>query len=881
MKKIIAIILTFVLTFALVGCSNDKVKNNPSLSNPTAELASFTESGVKVVVTNEDIYNVLKSQFGANTLVNMIDTKLLKDLNLFDNVSEESIKEEIKKACYGTSDAEEIANLTDKAEKEQKFLNSAFISNGIQTNDIFDKDIMSKYRIILSEKSYAKSQVIEDVKVNDKEYEEFLKLTKEEQDKKVNDYKNLTDEEKKDAKAPVTAYYFSDEKVSSEYANENPSTFKAIVVPFTSSRQALIALNQVGVCVNEGVWCNLEKAPLSASEVYNKFVELYNLVYGYKGEANFELNSTKINSNVNQFLKKSLALYATDSKNVEPDWYTVNPYAIGSGNEYIFALKFEENVSKDYNELTDSEKQALRTKYLDKLVDDSLTTAVINKKMSELRQEKNLVIYDSVVENAYVSTISSTGVEYVKTDEESKDIVAEIDGMTVSADQLFDALLEFQGAAAIADKLVAKRALYNKTLNPYYDMVNNKWLVEEKQTEIEGLVKAEKDNFKNGNYKEYGYDPVTTSWDTFIKSLYNVSSEEELLYSFLSEKILTEYATALNPITAINANKEFVVSADKVLSEKYWTLVSNKMNEEVNKKFKVKGIHLLISTYESVENYIGGSGQLDPKEWTEEQKTAAATLSGELIAFINDSKGTYEARLEKVQNAFKYAPSKDAPATYNGKEVQTKLVSDGGSVTINVSAYKSLGLFVKYESLGDFQEGKMVAEFNDAVKEIWDKEYAEDLFNAKDLTSLDKVSVLDKPIITKFGYHVYVNLESKMIDNVKMETVKVDDKENHVYTFLPTVEQIRTYTKNNNDSSLDSKVKNAITTYYTPISKDLSNDAFIKVMMLNAIKENLSSFTSSSNKVSKDAFVNYITLYTEYAFRELLTNISSEYVYVK
>lgn len=874
MKKILATLLTLVLLVALFGCGeSDKV--NPQLKNGSAELSSITENGVKYSVNNQEIYNALKAQHGSTVLVDLIDTQLMKNINgknYYDAVTEEEIKKEIDSIMYGEDE------LTDeeKDEKKKDFLDNLFIGSGINTTDPYSNEVLDKYRLVLAKEAYAKDELAKEVKETNDAYEKYKALSKEEQEKKL--------EEDEDT---PTDYYFSDSKVQAKYAKDVYNKFAAIVVPFTSVRQAKIALSQIGVVVKDGVWSDGTTA-LTANQVLEKFYELYKVVYGYKvteltkDSEEFKYNEGDLSSNLLKQIKDKMEVLTNDSKNESPKWYTVNAVEIGSGNEAIYVLKLNEELVTAYEDLTDEEKQAQRTKYEAALIEDTVTTNYVNTKMAQLRNDKNLVIYDSVIENLYSTAVSKLAVTFNKTDKTSADYVCELDGITVTPEKLFEAMVKYQGAAIIVAKLVEKRELYNKNLNKYYDMATGKWLDSNKEEEINDLIEAEKKNFKNGNYKDYGYDPSQITWTLFIKSLYTVESENELALSFLAESINKDYKNSLNPIEEKDSKGELVLSKDAAVNNNYWRLISNQMEATARKKFSVEGIHLLVCHYETVEDYISGSNLVEPENWTEAQRTAAKKLIEEAYAFVNDSKGTYSSRLEKIADAFKYVPVKNSDCLYNGVEVKRTITSDNGNVTINLSEYKALGLYVKYESLGVFSQGKMVESFNDAVKKIWDADADKDMFNDSSLDDLDKVTVLEDAIETKYGYHLYINLESKELSSyIKVTSIVKEDKTYHTYQYTPTIEEVRAYVKNNNTTEITEKVKTGIKTYYTPIADEISGDSFAYVMMIHALNTVIDSYTTVNNSVSKDVIAKYIDAYKEYTFSDLLSEVTAEYLYVK
>jgi len=880
MRKLFALILTFALALVLVGCQ-DTDKTNPSLTNGSETFISIQENGVTYKVTNEELYSYLKTQYGTSVLVSMIDKDLLTENGYLAKVTEEEIKEAIDEAVYG--DEEDLTD-EEKADKVKVFLNDYFVSNNIEAETIYDDAIKNDYKLSLARKAYALDQLKEEVKVHNEKYAEWVKLTDEEKEEKLAEYDALTDEEKAETEAPVTAPYFTDTKVSAKYAEDNYTTYSAIILPFTSKRQAEIALNQFGIEVKDGVWTSSGTA-LTAIEVYNKFVEIYTALYGYRldEELNAEseeflFKTTELDTAVLARLKDSMESYSADSKNEAPKWYTPKAVAISSGSEYVYVLKLSEKVVTAYADLTQEEKDAQRAKYEEALIKDALTSNYITTAISKLHAEKEIVIYDSVLESAYVKTVSTYGITHETTKEENANVVAKFGSKEITANDLFEALVAFQGVAGALDKLAEKRLLSNTEFNKYYDVTSGKWTDEDKKEEIEELIESEKTNFENGTYIDYGYDPANMSWDLFIKSLYNASNEEELVLAFLIETLEAEYSKGINYIVETVDSKTFAMEEAAAETSDLWKFIYAKMEEKQKAKFSATGIHLLISHYASVEDYINGKNMIDPAEWDETVAAAAKELAELVIAFVNDSKGTYEERLEKIVDGFTAAPQLNKAANYNEKEVSLSIASDGGNVTINVSKYKELGLYVKYENLGTFTEGKMVEAFNNAVKEIWDKDAEKDTFNNKDLTSIDKVTVYDKPIETIFGYHVYVNLTSNEIAYISKTEGTGDAAGTWTYKYLPSLKAIRQYTLNSDYAGLNPKEKTAITTYFKPIADELVGEGFTFVMKYTELNKLVDSVECNNANVTKAKISKYVELYKEYAFDELLSTVTADYI---
>ena len=179
--------------------------------------------------------------------------------------------------------------------------------------------------------------------------------------------------------------------------------------------------------------------------------------------------------------------------------------------------------------------------------------------------------------------------------------------------------------------------------------------------------------------------------------------------------------------------------------------------------------------------------------------------------------------------------------------MQYVLEYPGGS--IDIAKYKSAGLYVKFETLGKFTEGKMVKEFEDAAKSIWEKDKAD---NETSRITIYADDASKHAIETKFGYHLYINLSSTFV------TEYVSDGET-VESAIPSLKEIRTsnlisalnalITDETSDSekdkinarvkeleaTLSEDAKNAITTYYSPVIAEFTGSYFSALLQQHDI----------------------------------------------
>lgn len=135
MKKTFLVLASILL---LTGCS---VK----LSNGENAVVTFKESGI----SSNDLYKVLKDNYGAKYLMDLIDTKLLKDIYKTDNNETNYINQNIK-----------------SAKKQAKELNADFDTYlsyyyGVKDEDAYRDYLSLNYKRSLWTEDYAKESVTE------------------------------------------------------------------------------------------------------------------------------------------------------------------------------------------------------------------------------------------------------------------------------------------------------------------------------------------------------------------------------------------------------------------------------------------------------------------------------------------------------------------------------------------------------------------------------------------------------------------------------------------------------------------------------------------------------------------------------------------------
>lgn len=601
----------------------------------------------------------------------------------------------------------------------------------------------------------------------------------------------------------------------------------------------------------------------------------------------------------------------TEASATSGKWYSSS--YVTSGNMYYIVLKIKEVEAAKLDDV--------RAEIKDKLLEEKLTSSYIEKKVAQLRAENGFKVYDTELEEAYIKNISSYDIEYKKTKKENNsNKVCEYKGKEVSADELFKDMDKTSGVATAISELAYVRMMNNTLFNEYYDAENKTWSDEkgkEKRAEIIESLENQRLYFLSGSFSQYGYDPNSMSWQEFLTNVNGVKDEKELAFMNLYSEVSADFMEkALKAFTTKGEGKDldFEASYKDALTSKAWELIVKKMDEALKEEFSVTGVHLLVSVYDTVNDYVKsknatgeetGPSALDPKDWTDKQKDLAKELINDVTKYLEVSEGTYEQKLQKLVTAYENAPY---AVEKDGKYVQVinkttheevKYYLTCGDVTIDLAKYKSEGLTLTYQNLSTFTNGQMVEAFNNAAKEIFDKDNADQDFS--------RVTVYENAIETQFGYHLYVNLNSN--DFTKYNSIEVDangevvkenDEVKTAEKVLPSLYEVRlsvliplleavdtTELSEEEKEAFDTKVKElkelyteeikkAVEKYATPILTDINGTYFSSVVQQAEIKALLANAQINSvSGITKAMFETIIDINKESMYKSNITKLEA------
>lgn len=863
MPLIIALAIIIIIAVSCTLFVKDK--KVPKISNPDD---FFLKAG-DITVSNGKIYEDLKSQMGVSNLVTLLDKHLLGNLKNDDNknyveaVTKDEIDEAIEENIFpdGRTDDDEKDQETIENWKKSMFLYGY----------INDEMINDYFRLNVARDNYVRDLLY-------KEYEESI----------------ANDDEDDDL--------ISEDDIEKYYEDNYEKSFWSVVVRYPTLKAAEEALAQVGVIVDKGVneagdevdaWFSGDtEEQLTEEEIKQAFIDLYNNANAYKaidypnndnpsenlivregvhydivdGKIIFNTtlaedpaNAAQKNENLFYFLPadltkldKNLSDYVDDldAYNAEESRlfrsFSVKPKTWSSSDNYYYVLKID---FQDPLELDDVEDEII-----DKLLEGMLAEeTTVTSKLSELRADNNLVIFDPILEAAYVNSYDKS---YNLTKKESENIVASIDGREVTADQLFDTIKKQYGVLSSLDFYNFEYLLYSDYNKIYEYKGKNqegKILDKDEWRDILDQIDLTKKNFSSDAFAQEGFSR-SYGWKNFLKDYYirkygfMVEDENDLKIFFLYQKVMEEFTKQISETT----------------EEKWEEIYVPGMQEAYDDYFSVNGIHVLIH----LEDEEGNS--LDPEEWEDFEIEAAQELYVKILDEIRQKRpSAIRDYLEKeLINNYNNAPRFVAGLR---QEEGAQIVPTWPNSKWNelfpqdysLSKYKSMGLKVTFQDLKTITPGQMVEPFENAVRTIWDEVEANDEFG-EDVITYDQS--YEEYLVTEFGYHVYVNTNTR-----KRPTVTEDGDEHTLY--IPSFELVKEYEENEEndlDSDLTRLQEKSIEQYYGPIHTELTGTNYSQLRLMLLAKENIDNIIYQDNDINESGQLErIIDYYIEASYKSL------------
>lgn len=861
------LIVILVIIVAAVSCSVlTKGKPVPMIPNEKHIYLSLDEEGRPFEITNETMYNLLKKNTGLNVLIDKVDRDILSGLydekdNYWDLITGEEIAEALEKAMFPEGKDNLTAEEIEKIETE--YYEDMYTGYGLKTA----AEVNDYHRLILAKKLYAEDRLKDIIRMDDEAA----------------------------AADPKKDPFFSNDDIETYFKANYESNFGfwTIIVPFNTKDEGTNALKQLGYDIHTkdpdnaddfDRWVKTvdgEEVALTPIEVIIAFIDMYNTVYSHRlsgyptdtlsltknkqyaivqkegyeavdfnvaiSEEDEDLNALYFSyeaisgyqKEIQRYLSTTMKSYDTDIETVgnKPNWFTVNLRSYNNNTLYCYILKIAEEGAPVLEDVRDEIKE--------KLFEQEITDQFIAQEMFKLRKRRNLVIYDPEIEKSYIELGMSYDEIVDKTKGKSKTLVAQVGDVEYSAEQLFNLMDKKYGISIALSEIYRLRLLNNPAFNKIFDYYladakSSKRIIDpEKWKTLKERAIREKQQFIAGAYAQYGYD-AQYGWKNFIRDIYGVNNDEELLYYFLYSQIVSDYAASLGDI------------ADLTVDSEEWQAIETQMQKQADDYFKVTGVHLLIK----VEDKDGNPVNSD--KWTDVQVEYAKELYRQIWNYYNNEVGTSQEKFEAIANAFNESLRFVAKLPQN--EAEQPRVDDAEYTfkDIEVAKFKTAGLSVKYESLGEFTNGNMVKPFDDAVRSIWKANPSSD-FHIPYGSTPDNEGEWNY-LVTEFGYHAYVNTSSTDIE-------KWDEENGYI---IPTLAMIKTQIKDSSspfiideegeltETEYTDSMKAAIATYFNPIKAELTGNDYTSIQLYNQIKADDFAISLNNENYTRDDFIQFL-----------------------
>jgi hypothetical protein len=860
---IIALVIVIIVAVSCTIFAGDK--ENPTIDNQDADFLKIGD----ISVSNQSVYKDLKFKYGAQTLIDMIDKDLLdKTMNsngvsYYDAVTEVQINDAIEKAMFPngrTGDTEADAKQVAQWERENYLA-------GLRTSDAYK----AAFRLTLAKKQYTRDKL--------------------------------------EAQEDVV----TDAAISSYYSSNYRKSYWVLVIQYNTLKEANNALSQIDVTsydvkyTENGVektvkkWIKAgtkeaqEPLVLTEEEIKQAHIDLYNNANaknapGYPntgtpsknivlGADQYTVVDSKINFNTslvevaegaedspkNLFYYtsaeldalsssltsavSSLSTYMSEGAKLEKTYFTT-PKAAGSKYFFAFKIQFEESIElyKDGKVINTELENEIKQILIDGLVTDT----EIATKMAALRKgtdkDSQLVIYDSSLESSYISGYDA---EHKETKKEEAKIIARVGDTTYKAQQLFEELNNLYGVSS-SYVLYLREMLLQSDYNKIYNVKTEKVIDEEEWNGIKEEIQYLKTSFANGSF---GVDP-SYGWEKFLKDYNNVESEKALLIDLLYDRVFKEYSKEIAQTTEDLFNTVYLPNMKKI-QDKY---------------LSATGIHLLIYKLDKKGAIVDPNDTKNPEKWTAYEIAAAEELYVSVLEKLEKvHPDNYQTILQtEIISEYDNAPRfvANLEQQVEGQPVYNPLMD---WIKLEAKDYlyskaKTAGLVIKFESL-TISGGQMVEPFENAVRKIWDEAEKNNEFG-------ETVVVYDQEfedyLVTEFGYHVYVNLTTTNRPNVK--TGEVTD-----IAQLPAYKDILVYedrpVEGEKDRELTNLESKQITTFYSPINKEIAGDAYKQLKISNMLLEKMTNVTFA-NASLKDVLMTTLNYNVEKSY-ESLTYIKS------
>jgi|GEM_PF-650901 len=502
-KRGIAIFSIIMLVIiASVACNVITSRDTePQISNPDETFLTF--NGINI--TNQMLFDHLKSRDGLTHLINYIDEQLLADYMA--DVTQEEIDEAIMEQIYGTTDQALIDLMTDAEieELEQDFYD-AMLFRGFNPED--DDSVQAFFRLSLAQEAYTAEQFL----TTDPDSEFYVTL---------DDLAAFYDDYKQGDLVAIPLRFFDVTERDNVFNRFNlVGDFEGGFALYTGeepiediTRDDLDEDNTQILDDDEVLhyfiliynYLNQHRDPIDPDATREEIVGLENPHLMYNQFELQRLAAERQTEDFTAFTDMSNYLYHT-LRDREKD-YSITARRLGGERFYFYAVQYED--VPDFDDLDINEDiPALRDEYVQTLVGDNR----IQQAMLSLHERNNVQIHDSNIALAYTM---QSGRDFHS--ENGDNLVATLDTFTIHVDDYFDYMVERVGA--VYGMQIAKveymftTTIFEEVYGARRDVWNNR---SDMMARHRNDLREEKSLFGGGAYQMFGISPQVFTWDEYL-----------------------------------------------------------------------------------------------------------------------------------------------------------------------------------------------------------------------------------------------------------------------------------------------------------------------------------------------------------------------------
>jgi len=728
--------------------------DSPTVSNK--DEIFLTYKGIEI--TKGDLYGRMLVTDGMLHLVDYIDRHLLADE--MDAVTEDEIDEMITVLKYGTTDQDEIDRMTEEEIEElESEYRDLIVMSGYDPDDPDSEDAFIRLRV--AKENYTRSRY-ETAEENDPFF-----ITEDDLERFYEDY-------------------YQGDLMAIRLRFNNQNEFLKVFKHFN-----LVHNYEGGIGLYEGEEPieNVRREDfdeentrlLDDEEVLTHYIKLYNYIYPYRETIDEEKDRDDLLELDEDFLRfnqrelQELAaerdelFFAKMSDFLYHDIDDDRPYSINSksieGNRYIAHVLQRDEITP-FEDLDEEELDTLRADYIDTLVGDEETV----RTMAALHEESGLRIYDQAVSAVYQQQFEPRQSPF----EEPKDnkTIAEIDDMTITADDLYDYMVQRIGILYAIELTQEKYLLHS---DYYEDLFGRERDVLRNRSDLMRDYRRELSETKQ-QVAEFGFD-----WQLYLALYMRVGSDREMIEQRAARRLRMDYLHDLVDVAMIHPYVEEQF-------ENYFSLDVERLVIYLD--------HDEDRLDDNLEEYLDS---LEPEE-----RSDFESLMGGLESLIMSE--SEDEDLEDIVKEYNEA--------LRGEDEDADDYSQW-------ARFKNAGIRLRFENLGELT-------YKDAMKH--DEDFIAKLQTmyaryTEDYEDEDKI-YSDGTKKTEFGYHFILARQGKAFVKPSARLIAEDLGDYHEDFLndddIPTVEQMALYSEREldrqrygeSDIEIPGSVRDALDVYY-------------------------------------------------------------------